>query len=163
MNKKLKICISVIFSLVLIIICGVNIYIKRNSTEYLLTQSLKEKVQNKGQLDYDQFQEYKQKNIDKMNSGEELSAEDYFFISYGYYLDKNMEEVNEYSNTAKLKKDEFKDDFVKTYNEFLIAYSDLYLGNEDETIEIVKKFMRKIQLKIGIKIINYCIHFLHWL
>ncbi|MBQ3420239.1 MAG: GGDEF domain-containing protein [Romboutsia sp.] len=133
MNKFYVISVCFIF-----ICTGIVWYIcnNENSTKNILVHSLYNTTEKKQKFDEELLEEYNAKNMEKISMGEDLCAEDYFFIAYEYcVIKKDRDEGIKYAYMFNEKKGAFSDRFIQLYNDYLIDYYCTYIKHDEDVFE----------------------------
>ena len=100
-NKKLH--ITLICITLMCIIAGGFIYRSKNSTRNTIIEELFNINNEFGTYDSELLKSYNAKNMEKLDEGKELCAEDYFLIAYEYCtIKKDREEGMKYAIPAQI-------------------------------------------------------------
>ncbi|MBQ3422624.1 MAG: hypothetical protein IJH34_13425, partial [Romboutsia sp.] len=149
MKKNKKKIYTVLFACILLcIVIGGFIYCIRNSTKNILIRSLYNRVEYGEEFDNELLVSYNEKNIDRLNEGKELSAEDYFFIGYEYYaVKKDLPGGMKYIEAAEEKEGKFTNEFIKLFNYYLKEYYYTYIQKDDSIIEKIDNELNNMTIK----------------
>ncbi|HCW54105.1 MAG TPA: hypothetical protein DG753_10280 [Clostridium sp.] len=147
-NKKKVFNALIAFILFCAIIQGINYCIK-NSTRNILVQSLYNSLEyGKGEFDQELLVNYNARNIDKLNKGKELAAEDYFLMAFEYCtINKDREEALKYAAKVEEKKGIFTNRYVELYSEFLIDYYYTYIQKDDDISKRIDEELSNITIR----------------
>lgn len=143
---KKKLYVILIICIVFLGVIASSICIRKNSTKNILIENLINKVQKKETFDGELLKNYNNKNIEKINKGESLCAEDYFFIAYDYYIDKDLEKVAQYTKLSKSKENKFENRFIKLYNDYLINYVDTSINPNEKVLQNINKVYEEVTI-----------------
>lgn len=143
MKRKIYFTISIV-SLILIF-AGFVLYIlneKKYEAEKVLRQQLVNKQYSGAAIEKELFDDYAKEVLEAGSENKEMTYEQYFYLSYDFYLNGNMDESLKYSHMALDKIDTCKDGFMKAYlgllltsNNFGVKYSDQYLSAIGKVID----------------------------
>ncbi|NME83207.1 GGDEF domain-containing protein [Clostridium sp. SM-530-WT-3G] len=147
-NNKKKIYTLLISCILLCTVILGGAYCIRNSIKNILIRSLYNKVEYSKEINSELLISYNAKNIEKINDGKELSAEDYFLIAYEYgYIRKNREEGMKYSVMSQEKQNRFTNKFIELYNEYLMEYYYTYIHKDDSILEKIDNELNSMTIK----------------
>ena len=137
-NKKLH--ITLICITLMCIIAGGFIYRSKNSTRNTIIEELFNTNKDFGVYDSELLKSYNAKNMEKLDEGKELCAEDYFLIAYEYCtIKKDREEGMKYAIPAQNKRNIFTNRFTEIYNNYLIDCYYTYVKNDKVVLENIDK------------------------
>lgn len=147
-NNKKKIYTLLISCILLCTVILGGAYCIRNSIKNILIRSLYNKVEYSKEINSELLISYNSKNIEKINDGKELSAEDYFLIAYEYgYIRKNREEGMKYSVMSQEKQNRFTNKFIELYNEYLMEYYYTYVHKDYSILEKIDNELDSMTIK----------------
>ena len=145
-NKRklyiILICCILCFSAV-----GVYVYKEKNSTTNILIEAIFNKSIQSEKFYEELLKTYNDENKEKLNRGESIAGEDYFFITYEYYRNRDEDKAKESLEATKEKQPRFKNRFIELFNEFMESYYSVLENKTDGLNEKINSIYKNITIK----------------